>query len=363
MQAKTMKPVVASMGDVAASGGYYVAAAATTIFSNQNTITGSIGVISGWPVIKRLLDKVDITSDSIEPIPNAAWRHMELGLPESEMEKLRRHTDQMYESFKKVVSTGRGMSMEQVEDIAQGQVFTGAQAHELGLVNDLGGLTHAISWAIANAFPINPDNVRQFLDESTWDQVKDAQTGGEAWQEIVRKSIIASSGISDPDPETIRKIVKRCTIRCPPVVETIVIPHTNPVGEALSVALSSAFQNDDERSPIPVDLPVINPGDPGDSSFNTFSSGRVIFGSLLGIALSNNIPLWQFPVFCSWYLAQAAGKMGTEGLGSGFLNNWLGKLLTDQDVFKATEQPRHVFAEKKTAWDVRMEMPPFQIFF
>jgi len=314
-------------------------------------------------VIKRLLDKVDITSDSIEPIPNAAWRHMELGLPESEMEKLRSHTDQMYESFKQVVSTGRRMSMEQVEDIAQGQVFSGSQAYELGLVDMLGGLLDALMWAATASAQFNDDDFRRVLDDDNWKQVELAHAGGEAWQEIVRNTIIASTAISDPDPETIRKLVKRCTIKLQPDIETVVIPHTNPAGEALSVALTSAFQNDDERSPIPVDLPIINPGDPGDSPFNTLSSGRVIFGSLLGIALSNNIPLWQFPVFCYWYAAQAAGKMGTEGLGGGFLNNWFGKLLTDQNVFKATERPRHVFAGKKTAWDVRMEMPPFQIFF
>lgn len=370
MKAKTMKPVIASFGDVAASGGYYAAAAANTIFSNRYTITGSIGVISGWPVIKRLLDNVEITSDSIEPIPNAAWRHMELGLPESEMEKLRSHTDEMYESFKRVVSTGRGMSMEQVEDIAQGQVFTGAQAIDLGLVDKLGGLLDAVSWVAMSSLQterlMDLDSYKQYLDEETLEVMESARTGSEDWQKKVRDVIVTSTAISDPDPDTIRTIVQRLTIGIRPLVETVVIPHTNPAGEALSVALASVFQTDDERSPIPIDLPVIDPGDPDDpgvSSFDTFSSGRVILGSLLGIALSNNIPLWQFPIFCYWYVAGAAGKIGTEGFAGGFLNNWFGKILADRNIFKATERPAHVFAGKKTAWDVRMEMPPFQIFF
>src|SRR5215471_980352 len=69
--ARLYKPVVASFGDVAASGGYYAAAAADMIFSNQYTITGSIGVIAGYPVIKRLLEKIEVTSDSIKFLPNA----------------------------------------------------------------------------------------------------------------------------------------------------------------------------------------------------------------------------------------------------------------------------------------------------
>ena len=138
-------PVIASFGDVAASGGYYAAAAADLIYSNQYTITGSIGVIAAYPVIKRLLEKIDVTSDSIQFLPNAAWRHMELGLPETEMEKLRAHIDSTYEQFKQVVSSGREMDMDRVEQLAQGQVYTGSQAHRLGLVDRIGSLYEALS--------------------------------------------------------------------------------------------------------------------------------------------------------------------------------------------------------------------------
>jgi signal peptide peptidase SppA len=364
MAAKAVKPVIASFGDVAASGGYYAAAAADVIFSNPLTITGSIGVISGWPVIKRLLQKVDVTSDSIEPTPNAAWRHMELGLPESEMEKLRKHTDEMYESFKKVVSIGRKMSMEDVEDIAQGQVFTGSQARELGLVDALGGLSDAIEWAsLPQTLRENPDDITtylKYLDEDGRKMFEEVSEAGDSWQKAVRDTIIALTDISDPDPEEIRKLVQRRTVQVKQNVSTIVIPHINPAGEALSAALATAFQTDDERSPVPIDLPVIGSGE---SSFNTYFSGRVIIGALVGIALSNNIPLWQFPAFCFWYAAQASGNIGKEGMVGGFLNGWFGKLLKEQSVFQATERPAHVFAGRKTAWDVRMEMPPFQIFF
>jgi hypothetical protein len=349
---------------VAASGGYYAAAGADTIFTNPDTITGSIGVISGWPVIKRLLEKVDVTSDSIEPTPNAAWRHMELGLPESEMEKLRKHTDEMYESFKKVVSIGRNLSMEDVEDIAQGQVFTGSQAMEIGLVDALGGLLEAIEYAsLPRALRENPNDIThylQYLDDDGRKMYEEVIEGGDSWQKVVRDTIIASSDISDPDPDEIRKLVQRRTIQAKQNINTIIIPHINPAGEALSAALAAAFQTDDERSPVPVDLPVISPGD---SSFSTYSSGRVIIGALVGIAMSNNIPIWQFPAFCFWYAAQASGKIGTERMVGGFLNSWFGKLLKDQSMFQATERPAHVFAGRKTAWDVRMEMPPFQIFF
>lgn len=358
MVARQSKPVVASFADVAASGGYYVAAGADTIFTNPATITGSIGVIAGWPVIQRLLDMVDVTSDSIQSTPNAAWRHMELGLPESEMKKLSAHIDETYETFKMVVSSGRTIPMEMVEDLARGQVYTGAQALGLGLVDKIGGLNEALDWA--GLLSLEKENLqdhaglREKMNPEMLTLFDDSMVGGEKTQELVRDTLKSSTmyGGEEPDPDKVRALVKRVTVSVRPQVSTVIIPHINLANEAFGVALASAFQTDDERSPIPVDQPT----EMGDIN----ARGNLVVGALLGIAQSNNIPWWQLPAFCYWYASQATGKAGTGSFTGGFLHNWFSRIMTD-GVYKDTGRKTRLFTGGKTAWDIRMELPPLEI--
>jgi signal peptide peptidase SppA len=368
--AKKYKPVVASFGDVAASGGYYAAAGADTIISNPCTITGSIGVLSGWPVINRLLDKIDVTSDSIQSMPNAAWRHMELGLPEAEMEKLRAHVDQTYEQFKGVVSNGRNMDMDQVEAVAQGQVFTGAQAVRLGLVDHLGSLTYALSAAGKASLEReteshDPTRLREYLSDEVRELFDDAVNQGDKTFNATVDALKASPKYQDEPPthEDIRKVLSKVVVTAEPKVEPVIIPHVNLANEALGVAISTAFQSEEERSPIPIDQPLVDPDNPP-------SKGQIIVGALLGIARSNNIPMWQFPMFCYWYAAQAVGKVG-DGMRGGLLDTWFAKLLNSQQAFndvlgntKSTDGVAYMdtFAAGKSAWNIRMEMPPLKIF-
>jgi signal peptide peptidase SppA len=369
-------PVVASFGDVAASGGYYAAAAADMIYSNQYTITGSIGVIAAFPVIKRLLNMVDVTSDSIQFLPNAAWRHMELGLPETELKKLSAHIDSIYELFKRVVSEGRGMNMDRVEQLAQGQVYTGAQAHRLGLVDHIGSLHEALGAAalcsldrsgLIKLEELHEERPEEQIREIMGDEMKkifdDAMVGGNITFKAVKEQILGSPHFQnqpEPTAEEIQSILNRKSVIVRPAVQTVIIPHVNLANEALGMAISSAFQSDEERSPIPIDLPLVNP----DKDDNP-TQGKIIVGALLGIARSNGVPLWQFPMFCYWWAAQAAGNVG-DGMMGGFMDKWFRKLMSNEQgfidtahMFAGTAGPR--FTSGRAGWTVRMEMPPLQI--
>ena len=359
--------MVASFGDVAASGGYYVAAGADKIFSGAYTITGSIGVILGWPVIKRLLQKLDVTSDEIKLTQNAAWQHPELGLPEQEMAKLSSMVDQGYEDFKGVVSSGRKMNVEDVEDVAQGQVYTGAQALHLGLVDEIGGLRDALVWTGALSLKQEGQEKdvkdwREVLDEESQKIFDDALEGGELIREAVKQAVASSplfAGKPEPTDEEVGDVVNRLTVAVRPQIVTEIIPHVNLANEAFAVAISTAFQPDEERSPIPIDQPLALPDDDGtDSSVRR----RMVMGALLGLARSNNIPIWQFPVFCLWYAGRATGKIGNSMIG-GALDAWFGKLVKSQHAFENTMGSRSLFAGNANCVGIRMEMPPLKINF
>ncbi len=141
---KNSKPVVASMGAVAASGGYYVSAAADAIVANPGTITGSIGVLTGKLVARDLKDKLGVGSDSVRTNANAdAWSINAPFTPEQHAQ-VEAEADLFYDDFVRRVAEGRDMSHEDVHAVAQGRVWTGADALERGLVDELGGLRAAV---------------------------------------------------------------------------------------------------------------------------------------------------------------------------------------------------------------------------
>jgi protease-4 len=139
------KKVVASMGSVAASGGYYVAAPATTIVANPGTITGSIGVIMEIPNFEGLMDKIGIETTVIK-----SGKYKDIGsamkeLTPEEKRLLQGLMDDVHEQFIQAVAEGRGMDFEDVAELADGRIFSGEQARELGLVDELGGLEDSIA--------------------------------------------------------------------------------------------------------------------------------------------------------------------------------------------------------------------------
>ena len=144
-------PVVASMGDVAASGGYFVAMAATEIVANPTTLTGSIGVFAGKAVTRGLFDKLGLVREAVERGPRAGMLGSDDEFTPEEWEVLNRWLDTVYDDFTHKAATDRGLAHAALEPLARGRVWTGADAHQRGLVDHLGGMDTAIERACALA--------------------------------------------------------------------------------------------------------------------------------------------------------------------------------------------------------------------
>lgn len=142
------KPFVVSMGDVAASGGYYISAGADKIFANETTITGSIGVFGIIPVTGEFFkNKIGITFDDAKTNAHSNMMTTTSALDDYEFKVIQESVEMVYDRFLSIVSEGRGMTKESIDEIAQGRVWTGADAKELGLVDELGNLEDAIDYA------------------------------------------------------------------------------------------------------------------------------------------------------------------------------------------------------------------------
>jgi protease-4 len=140
-------PVIVSMGDVAASGGYFIAMAADAIVAQPGTVTGSIGVLTGKPVTASLLERVGITTDSVTEGAHADMFTTTRPFSKEEWSKINSWLDRIYADFTGKVASGRNMTTAQVHEIARGRVWTGADAAANGLVDDLGGLDDAVALA------------------------------------------------------------------------------------------------------------------------------------------------------------------------------------------------------------------------
>lgn len=140
-------PVVASMASVAASGGYYIACAADRIVANPGTLTGSIGVIFQFYTAENLMDKIGIATETIKSGELKDVGSLSRSMTKKEELMLKSVVMDTYEQFIEVVSTGRNLEKDDVYPLADGSIFTGYQAYNLGLVDSLGGLNEAIDLA------------------------------------------------------------------------------------------------------------------------------------------------------------------------------------------------------------------------
>lgn len=140
------KPVVVSMGHYAASGGYYVSAPASWIVAEPATITGSIGVTGLLPNIAEALRKLGINYDGFDLSPGSSFLDPAKDLDESELAKADAMIGSVYDRFVEVVAKGRRLESEKVKDLGEGQIWTGREALDRGLVDELGGLTEAKAW-------------------------------------------------------------------------------------------------------------------------------------------------------------------------------------------------------------------------
>jgi len=163
------KPVIVSMGDVAGSGGYYVAAAADKIVAEPATLTGSIGVLAGKLVVSDLLKKIGVATDSAQVGANAAMYSVTSDFSGYAHSRLEAFLDETYRGFKDHVATGRHMSQDEVEAVAKGRIWSGEDAKTRGLVDGLGGYAVALRLAkeAANLPPEGPFTLTVFPREET----------------------------------------------------------------------------------------------------------------------------------------------------------------------------------------------------
>ena len=138
------KPVIVSMGNVAASGGYWIAMDATKIVADPGTLTGSIGVLAGKPVLSELWQKLGVNWGAVGRGANASMWSTNNDYSNLGRERLEAFLDKTYDAFTTGVARGRGLTKEEVHELAEGRVWTGAQAQELGLVDEIGGFAKAL---------------------------------------------------------------------------------------------------------------------------------------------------------------------------------------------------------------------------
>ncbi len=170
------KPVVASMGDVAASGGYFISMAADQIVAEPGTVTGSIGVLTGKPVLGETLGRAGVTSDLVVQGAHAAMFSQLRPFTDGEWTLINEWLDRVYDDFVGKVAQGRRMTAEQVHQIAKGRVWTGADAAGNGLVDELGGLATATAIARKRAGLSPKAPVRVFPRVSPVDRLRPAES-------------------------------------------------------------------------------------------------------------------------------------------------------------------------------------------
>ncbi len=190
---KAGKKVVCSMGNYAASGGYYIAAPADSIFAEANTITGSIGVFSMIPSFERTLkNKLGITFDSVKTGKYSVGFGINQDFSPEEGKLMQESTDRIYEDFLNKVAQGRHKTRDEIHAIAQGRVWTGTKGKEIGLVDKIGSLNDAIACAAKLAgmekyrtkeFPVAKEQIQQFMEQITGE---DSEEGS------IKQSIIKS---------------------------------------------------------------------------------------------------------------------------------------------------------------------------
>lgn len=166
------KPIIISMGDTCASGGYWMAAKGDYIYANPSTLTGSIGVIIGYTNYRELLEKIGVTNDPIKSGEHKDILSPNRPMTEEERALLQDMVNDIYSQFVDVVAAGRRLEPARVRELADGRVFTGRQAKELGLVDALGNHYDALAYT-AELVGLDPEDtpVREYGEPTPWQQI------------------------------------------------------------------------------------------------------------------------------------------------------------------------------------------------
>lgn len=186
---KKEKPVVISMGNVAASGGYYIACNANKIVAEPTTITGSIGVFGAIPNVHQFANNIGINAEQVATNSSASYSPFE-PMNKKFYEVTKEGIEQVYTTFVNRVAEGRNMSFEQVNEIAQGRVWTGKEAKEKGLVDELGGLEKAIQIA-ADLAAVESYKVKSYPNykKDLKDAIKVSPFGKTSKEEILKEAL------------------------------------------------------------------------------------------------------------------------------------------------------------------------------
>lgn len=208
------KPVVVSMGDLAASGGYYVSTAASRIFANPSTISGSIGVFGVIPYTGKMFEnKLGIEFDYASTNSHSVFS-LNKKLSDEELQITQEEVDNIYQLFLKRVADGRGMTVEEVHKIARGRVWTGEDALEKGLVDELGGLNEAITYTIKKIGSNGGDliyypKVKENKLESFIEMIDEEESAGLKSNSILNHPYLKEIGVTVQKIEALKGIQMR----------------------------------------------------------------------------------------------------------------------------------------------------------
>ena len=205
--AKSKKPVVVSMSDVAASGGYYIACNANKIVAEPSTITGSIGVVGGKPVVKGLYDWIGVTNEYVMRGKNAGMFRESEKFSDTERAKFEEFLKSTYEDFTSKVAKGRGKDQAYIDSIGQGRVWTGNQGRERGLVDEYGGVDKAIELAKQLAkIPADRGIERVVLPQppTFFEQLMNVDDGGDQASVEAKKQASLLSALPEDVRQTLR---------------------------------------------------------------------------------------------------------------------------------------------------------------
>ena len=201
------KPLYVSMGDYAASGGYYISCGADRIYADATTLTGSIGVFGMIPDLSGLVTgKLGVTFSTVASSPNATFMTVTGPMTAGQKASMQRHVEDTYDLFTSRVAEGRGMSVDSVKAIAEGRVWIGSSALELGLVDKLGSLNDAVS-ELASEIDLDPDqwvaypDVKNDLLERLLEETSQLQSkGGITLDSEMLRWLLVAKRISDMEP-------------------------------------------------------------------------------------------------------------------------------------------------------------------
>ena len=190
MNIKSKKPIVVSMGGMAASGGYYISCAADYIFAEPTTLTGSIGIFGMIPEVSELVtEKIGLHSETVKTNKYADFGDLTRPMNEDEKAVMQASVNRGYELFTKRCADGRGMEQDSIKAVAEGRVWTGLHALELGLVDQLGGLDDAISEAKKRA-EIESCTVKSYPGTSSFIDKLSGAVGGDSYADAKMKEIL-----------------------------------------------------------------------------------------------------------------------------------------------------------------------------